>query len=125
MTELWLAGPIDGVPPFLMPAAHTFLQGRQDVPALLMGLSLEQIWHKPGQSAAMGFHAIHIAGATDRLMTYARGEQLSETQLAEMRLEPTISGLESHEIVARLHRAIDAAMAQIRATPYDDLLAAR
>ena len=125
MTELWLAGPIDGVSPFLMPAAHTFLQVRQDVPALLAGLSLEQIWHKPGRSAAIGFHSVHLAGATDRLMTYARGGQLSETQIAEMRLEATISGLAGSDIVARVHRAIDAALGQIRATSDDELLVVR
>jgi uncharacterized damage-inducible protein DinB len=123
--ELWLTGPIEGVPPLLMPAAHTFLQVRQDVPELLAGLSVEQLWHKAGQSAAIGFHAIHIAAATDRLMTYARGEQLSDTQIADMRLETTMTGVDCSEIVARVQRAMDAAMGQVRATTFDDLLVVR
>ena len=125
MTELWLAGPVDGVPPLLMPAAHTFLQVRQDVPELLTGLSLEQLWKKVGDSASIGFHAIHIAGATDRLMTYARGEQLSETQVADMRSETSITGLDGNEINARLHRVIDAALDQVRTTPDAVLLRRR
>jgi uncharacterized damage-inducible protein DinB len=126
MNELWLEGPIDGVPPLLMPAAHTFLQVRQEVPELLAGLSLEQIWQKIGESASIGFHAIHIAGATDRLMTYARGEQLSDAQLADVRtLEKTTTGLEYHEIVSRVQRSMDSALAQVRATTDDAMLLPR
>lgn len=125
MMELWLAGPIEGVPPLLMPAAHTFLQVRQDVAAVLSGLSVEQLWAKVGESASIGFHAIHIAGATDRLMTYARGEQLSDTQIADMKRESTITGLDSGEIDARVQRAIDAAIEQVRATSEDALLTPR
>jgi uncharacterized damage-inducible protein DinB len=126
MTELWLSGPVDGVPPFLMPAAHTFLQVRQDVPKLLAGLSLEQLWKRVGQSAAIGFHALHIAGATDRLMTYARGEQLSDAQLADARsLEQAATGVECSELLSRVQWAMDAALEQIRATPDAALLAPR
>ena len=125
MTEVWLTGPVEGVPPLLMPAAHTFLQVRQDVAELLNGLSREQIWQKAGASASIGFHAIHIAGATDRLMTYARGEQLSDAQVSDMRLEATIAGLDGGEIVSRVHRAVDTAVAQLRATSPDQLLTAR
>jgi uncharacterized damage-inducible protein DinB len=125
MIELWLAGPIDGVPLLLMPAAHTFLQVRQDVPELLAGLSIEQLWQRVGQSASIGFHAIHIGGATDRLMTYARGEQLSDAQITDMKLETTMTGLDAVELNTRVQRAMDAALEQIRATPDNILLAPR
>ena len=126
MNEFWLEGPIAGVAPLLMPAAHTFLQVRHDVPELLNGLSLEQIWQKIGESAPIGFHAIHIAGATDRFMTYARGEQLTEAQLADVRtLEKSTTGLDYTEIVSRLQRSIDSALAQVRATTDDAMLAPR
>lgn len=125
MVELWLAGPIEGVPPLLMPAAHTFLQVRHDVPHFLSSLSLEQLWQKVGASAPIGFHAIHIAGATDRLMTYARGEQLSDAQSADMKLETTITGLDGSEIATRVRHAMDAAVGQVRAMPDDMLLAPR
>jgi hypothetical protein len=109
-----------------MPAAHTFLQVRQDVPDLLDGLSLEQIWQKVGDSAPIGFHAIHIAGATDRLMTYARGAQLTDAQLADVRMhEKATTGLAYDEIVMRVHRALDAALAQVRATTDEVLIAPR
>lgn len=119
--ELWLSGPIEGVRPLLMPAAHTFLQVRTDVRELLSGLTHEQIWTRPGQSASIGFHAVHIAGATDRLMTYARGEQMSDAQVAAMKGEATVSGLDAAELIARVDHAIDSAIAQVRATREEEL----
>ena len=126
MTEYWLTGPVDGVHPLLMPAAHAFLQVRAEIPQFLDGLSTDQIWARPGQSASIGYHAIHLAGATDRLMTYARGEQLTEAQLADVRTtEKTVTGLEADAIVRRVHDAVDAALAQVRATPVESLTSAR
>ena len=116
MTEAWLTGPIDGVPAMLMPAAHSFLQVRQELPQLLDGLSVEHVWRTPGASTSIGFHAIHLAGATDRLLTYARGEQLSDTQLAAVKAERQINGLTVDEIVERVATAMDRAIEQLRHT---------
>ena len=125
MTEVWLTGPIEGIHPLLMPAAHALTQVRRDMPHLVDGLSLEELWTKVGTSASIGFHAVHLAGATDRLMTYARGEQLSEVQLADARAERTLEGLAGNEIVERVHQAIDAAIGQIRATAVESVTEAR
>jgi hypothetical protein len=99
-----------------MPAAHSFLQVQRELPELLIGLSVEQIWRTPGASTSMGFHAIHLAGATDRLLTYARGEQLSEAQVAAARRERQLSGLDAGEIVAQVNAAMDSAIDQLRHT---------
>ena len=123
--ELWLSGPIEGVRPLLMPAAHTFLQVKTDVRELLSGLTHEQIWTRPGQSAPIGFHATHIAGATDRLMTYARGEQMTDAQMAAMKAEATVSGLDAADLIARVDHAIERAIAQVRTTREEDLLTFR
>lgn len=117
MSEVWLSGPIEDIDPLLMPAAHAFLQVRAEVPVLLDGLSTAQIWARPGASASMGFHAIHLGGATDRLMTYARGEQLSDAQLVAAREEKGVGDLDAAQIMARVNAAIDAALGQIRGTP--------
>jgi uncharacterized damage-inducible protein DinB len=125
MREVWLSGPVEGVAPLLMPPAHTFLQVRDDARALLSGLPAEILWQKVGASAPMGFHAIHIAGATDRLMTYARGEQLSEVQLEALRGEAALTDLAADDVLARIDAAVDSALAQIRATPVEALLTPR
>jgi hypothetical protein len=114
--EVWLTGPIAGVPALLMPAAHALLQVRADVAMVLDGLTPEQIWSRPGASASIGYHAVHLAGATDRLMTYAAGAQLSEAQVADLKREKTLAGLGADEIIARVQRAIDAALDQVRRT---------
>jgi len=99
-----------------MPAAHALLQVRAEIPLVLEGLTTDQIWCRPGSSAPIGYHAMHLAGATERLMTYAAGAQLNDAQLAEARAERTLTGVSAAEIVERVNRAIDAALTQIRAT---------
>jgi uncharacterized damage-inducible protein DinB len=125
MTEKWLTGPVPGVDPLLMPVAHAFLQVRDDVRGTLAGMSLDQVWKRLGDSATIGFHALHIAGATDRLLTYARGEQLSETQVAAARQESQLDGLDPQALVQRIEHAIDAALDQIRLTPASTLTTPR
>ena len=116
MTEKWLTGPVPGVAPLLLPVAHALLQVRDDVRRTLEGLSLDQVWKPVGASATIGFHALHIAGATDRLLTYARGEQLSETQVAAARQEANVDGLDAEALASHVEQAVDAALDQIRLT---------
>jgi uncharacterized damage-inducible protein DinB len=125
VTDTWLTGPVDGIPPLLMPAAHAFVQVQREVPQLIAGLSLEQLWLKPGASASIGYHVVHLAGATDRLLTYARGEALSDAQLGGARQEATLGDLDVDALSARVDAAMTAALDQLRATPDVTLLAPR
>jgi uncharacterized damage-inducible protein DinB len=125
MTEAWLMGPVAGIDPLHMPAAHAFVQVQREVPALIDGLTVDQLWRKPGTSASIGYHVIHLAGATERLLTYARGETLSEAQLGEARLEPKLSDLDSATLSARVDAAMTSALDQLRGTPDTTLLARR
>jgi uncharacterized damage-inducible protein DinB len=119
VTEAWLTGPVEGVHTLLMPAAHAFMQVRQEIGPLLQGLSSDQLWAGPGASASIGFHAVHIAGATERLLTYARGEQLSDPQLQEARAERQVSGVDAARLVDRVTSAMDAAVVYIRSLSPD------
>ena len=70
---------------------------------------------------------LHLAGSTDRLLTYARGEQLSPEQCAtldtERRLpDPRPAG---SELVERWNTVIAAAISQLGQTPDADLLQPR
>jgi len=92
--ELWLAGPVDGVPPYLQPAAHALLQARAEVSGLAPSVDAETLWARTGGASA-GFHLLHLAGALDRLFTYARGERLNDaqkTQWKEMLGQPFAPG---------------------------------
>lgn len=117
LPEVWLRGPVAGVPPALMPVVHSLLQVREEIDAVVPALSQEQLWARPGGAATIGFHLRHLAASLDRLLTYARGEALTERQLAFLNAE----GAQGHESRAELlqaaQRAIDAAIEQVRATP--------
>ncbi len=125
--EVWLRGPVPEIAPALQPVAHSLLQVREDLPPFLEALSPEQLWARPGGSASIGFHAFHLAGSLDRLATYARGEALSEVQLADLKAERSIDA--SRPPVAELVRlvtgAIDAALRDLATYFEDDLYSFR
>ena len=114
--EFWLRGPVEGVPPALMPAAHAFLQTLEDVEGATADLSEEQLWARPGGVASIGFHLIHLSGSTDRLLTYARGERLNDAQKAAARAESDPPRVDAGSLLADLRRSFDAALSQLRAT---------
>jgi hypothetical protein len=125
--EAWQRGPVDGVAPLLMPVAHALIQAREDAERALTGLSTDQIWARPGGAASVGFHVRHLAGALDRLFTYARGESLTDEQRRRIPLEglpgaspPAAAGL-LEDLDVMIARALD----QVRTTPASTLLDAR
>lgn len=115
--EIWLTGPVEGVPPLLMPAAHTLLQARFEV-GLLQDLDAMTLWARPGGAAPIAFHLQHLAGSLDRLCTYARNERLTTAQRDFLSTERNGGdpSLGAPELVRNVEETIDAAMAQIRAT---------
>ncbi len=123
-TEAWQRGPVPGFDPLLMPVAHALVQVREDLDRLAAGVPPEHVWRRPGGAASIGFHVRHLGGALDRLLTYARGEALSEMQRAALAVEASAgdppAALEA--VVADVHRLIDAAFDQLRATSRDALL---
>jgi uncharacterized damage-inducible protein DinB len=124
--EPWLRGPVDGVPALLQPAAHALLQALEDVERAVSTLPPEQLWVEPG-AASVGFHLAHLAGATDRLLTYARGERLSDAQkktLAAERPQPAARP-ELGALLEGWREAVAAALRQLASTPEDSLLAPR
>ena len=121
LPEVWLRGPVPGVPDALMPAAHAFLQTMEDVERGAGDLTIEQLWQTPGGAASVGFHILHLAGSTDRLLTYARGERLNADQRAALAAEQSPERRRVSDLIAGLRTAIDSAMAQVRATRVDTL----
>ena len=116
---MWLRGPVPDVPPELMPVVHSLLQVREELETLAPMLSLEQLSARPGGAVSIAFHVTHLAGSLDRLLTYARGEGLSDRQRAALEAED--SAALGHETPAALfliaQHAIDSAIEQVRATP--------
>ena len=116
--EPWLRGPVPGVPPTLQPAAHALLQAREDVRTAVGSLSDDTLWVSPGGGAASaGWHALHAGGALDRLLTYARGAALDDRQRAELAAEQAPEHADGATLLAGFEARIEAALAQLRATP--------
>lgn len=122
--EVWLRGPVEGFEPLLMPAVHSLLQAREDAEGLVESVPDEHVWQRPGGAASVGFHVRHLGGALDRLLTYARGETLSDAQRAAARSEsePGQPAASLREVVDGTRATIERALEQLRATSREDLL---
>jgi uncharacterized damage-inducible protein DinB len=127
MPEAWLRGPIEGVDEFLQPAAHALVQAREDLELATRGVSVEALWARPNGAASLGYHLRHAAGSLDRLLTYARGAQLDDSQHAALKREadPGNPPDDIASVLAHTRNAIDAALAQLRATRREALLETR
>jgi len=126
LPEVWLRGPLPGVPPLLMPAAHCLMQCREEI-VTAADLTTGQLWATPGGVASAGFHLRHIVGSLDRLLTYARGAQLDRHQLAYLRVEgePGEPPDTASTLVTSAQAAIDSAAQVLRSTSDSDLMLAR
>ena len=92
---------------------------REDVDAAVEGLHTEQLWAQPGGISSLGFHLLHLSGSTDRLLTYARGDGLSEPQRVALARERAVAddrpALEA--LLGGWHETTERALAQLAATP--------
>jgi uncharacterized damage-inducible protein DinB len=127
MPDAWLRGPVPGIPPLLMPAAHALVQTLDDVEGAAAGLSPEALWATPGGVASVGFHLRHIAGVSDRLLTYARGASLTPEQLAYLAAEGDRGDppATARVLLDALGDAVEEALDQLRATDPEALLEVR
>ena len=123
--EAWLRGPVEGVPPLLQPVAHALVQAREEVEALAAELPAEALWSRPGGAASAGFHLRHLAGVLDRLLTYARGEALSDAQLAYLAAEGAPAGTTPAALAEAFGQRVGAALDQLRRTDEATLAEAR
>lgn len=122
--EVWLRGPIAGVPALFQPVAHSLAQCREEVRKMLTPLPRDAIWARSGNSAAIGYHVKHAMGSLDRLLTYARGEQLTPEQLQWMRAESdaSLAPRTANELVDAFDDAVRRAIEQVSATPVSTAL---
>lgn len=127
MAEAWLSGPVEGVPTALMPAAHSLLDALDDMERAASALTVEQLWMSPGGAASIGFHIRHVGGSVERLLTYARGGNLTPAQLAAIPLEgePGERPRTAAELLAVLRVAVIDALNEYRATRPEILSDAR
>ncbi|VXB94564.1 DinB family protein [Maribacter litoralis] len=85
--EYWLSGPIPNVPNLLQPAAHALLQSERELKKYTADFPKELLWAKTAGRASVGFHMNHVTGVLDRMITYAKGESLTEEQFQLLKKE--------------------------------------
>ena len=123
--EVWLRGPVEGIPPLLQGIAHALLQAREEVNELAQDFPDAQLWEKPAGVASVGFHLRHLTGVLDRLFTYARGEALTEEQLTYLRAEEKPGEVGVQALLETFNSKVDEVLTELANTDEATLLDAR
>jgi uncharacterized damage-inducible protein DinB len=117
LPEVWLRGPLPGIPQLLQPVAHALLQAREEVVAVMAGFPEERLWERPAGVASVGFHLQHLTGVLDRLFTYAQGKRLNEHQTQALAAEGVPDPrVPIEELLTAFHKQVDRALEQLRGT---------
>jgi len=116
LPEVWLRGPVEGIPSLLQPAAHALLQAVEEIKTLLMDFPDALLWERPAGVASPGFHLLHISGVLDRLCTYAKGEQLTGDQLAYLKKESEPQTSLTQDLIAKLIEQVQRTLQQLKNT---------
>jgi uncharacterized damage-inducible protein DinB len=114
--EVWLRGPLDGIPALLQPVAHALLQAREEVNGLMQGFPDALLWERPAGMASPGFHLQHMVGVLDRLYTYAKGEQLNQQQLDYLSAEGKDISVTVNQLLEHFNQQVDIAIKQLSET---------
>src|SRR5438132_935882 len=115
LPEPWLRGPIPDVHPLIAPVLYAFQQAREDLAKFTEGLTPEQLWTSPRGFGPAGFHIRHIAGSTDRLLSYLEGRELTASQMEELRDEARPLTVGREELLDLLDKALREAERTVRA----------
>jgi uncharacterized damage-inducible protein DinB len=86
-TEPWLRGTHADVPAAARAVLHALELALDDLTKWTAGLIDNEVHAQPLGLAPIAFHLRHIARSTDRILTYAEGNQLSAEQLALLKSE--------------------------------------
>jgi uncharacterized damage-inducible protein DinB len=90
--EPWLRGTYTEVPAVARAVLHALDLALDDLSKWTEGLTDAEVHAQPLGLPSLAFHLRHIARSTDRILTYAEGEQLSAEQLAALKSEQGVDG---------------------------------
>ena len=111
--EPWLRGSHTDVPAVARAILHALELALDDLTKWTEGLTDEEIHSQPLGLPSLAFHLRHIARSTDRILSYAEGNQLTSEQLAALKAEQT--GEESlAALLAEVEISFSNAAARIR-----------
>ena len=115
-TEPWLRGTHTDVPAAGRAVLHALELALDDLTKWTAGLTDAEVHAQPLGLTPIAFHLRHIARSTDRILTYAEGEQLSAEQLASLKSEQSGEGKQETlaELLAEVEMAFTDAVERIR-----------
>lgn len=126
LPEVWLRGPLEGIPALLQPVAHALLQAQEEIHDRLQDFPESLLWEQPAGVASPGFHLQHIPGVLDRLFTYADGRMLSDEQLHYLSLEGKITeGVQLSSLLETLDVQVRQSITRLKTIDPDTLTAIR
>ena len=112
-TEPWLRGTHGDVPAVARAVLHALDLALDDLTRWTQGLTDSEVQAQPLGLTPVAFHLRHIARATDRILTYAEGGQLSSEQLSALKGEA--GGAETlAELLAEVEASFSNAAERIR-----------
>jgi hypothetical protein len=112
--EPWLRGTFGDVDAVVRQVLHALELAEEDVELWCGGLSDAEMNARPFGIAPVAFHLRHIARSLDRLLSYAEGMQLDETQKAALRTELD-AGATCDAVMAEFVAAVRASARRVRA----------
>jgi uncharacterized damage-inducible protein DinB len=113
-TEPWLRGTHADVPAAGRAVLHALELALDDLTRWTAGLTDAELHAQPLGLTPIAFHLRHIARSTDRILTYAEGEQLSPEQLAALKTESEGKQESLAELLAGVEVSFTAAAERIR-----------
>ena len=126
LPEVWLRGPLEGIPALLQPVAHALLQAQEELHELLRDFPDTLLWEQPAGVASPGFHLQHMTGVLDRLFTYAAAQLLSQEQLEYLAKEgKPAAGITLPQLLAAFDAQLARSIARLKETDPDTLTAIR
>lgn len=116
--EVWLREEfIPDLSPILQPAGNALLEAAEETTSFLENFPESKLWEKPFGSASVGFHLLHISGFLDRLLTYADGNILSESQLEYLQKENEIHAVDAQTLLSKTLNSIHQAIEKLKTYP--------
>ncbi len=122
-TEPWLRGTYGDVPAAGRAVLHALELANDDLRKWTAGLTETEVHAQPLGLPSVAFLLRHISGSVDRILTYAEGSQLSETQLSALRSEKDGEGKQETlaQLLAGVEESLSNAAERIRRLASADL----
>lgn len=118
--EPWLRGRKEELPVVHLAVLNALELACENVDHWCFGLTQDDFHAQPHGLPSVAFHIRHIARSIDRLLTYAEGNYLTDSQLAALKTESE-PGSSIRAILDEFHNSLDHAAARVRNLTGTDL----